>query len=127
MSHLLCVRVPFSPLGPGYPLSPFGPGPPGGPEMVPYAAKAHHSVVTNIYQLPLHESHFLLLLSCNASLRILTSEERHEVSRDVAIGTDDAALTGRSGGARWTGRALDCSHIRPQRALNQILLQQALI
>lgn len=58
---------------------------------------------------------------------MLTSEEFHEVSCDIAVGTDDAALTNWSGRARWTRGALNRSNVCPPRTLNQILLQQALI
>lgn len=58
---------------------------------------------------------------------MLTSEEVHEVSCDVAIGTDDTAVTRWSGGPRWTRGALNRSYICLQRTLNQIVLQKALI
>lgn len=58
---------------------------------------------------------------------MLTSEEVHKVSCDVAVGADDTALTGWSGRSRWTRGALNRSHIRLPGTLNHIGLQQALI
>lgn len=42
---------------------------------------------------------------------LLTSKELHEVSCDVAVGTNDTAVTRWSGGARWTLWALNRSYI----------------
>ncbi len=58
---------------------------------------------------------------------MLTSEEVHEVSRDVAVGTNDTALTRWSRRPGGTRGALNRSYIRPQRTFNHILLQQTLI
>lgn len=58
---------------------------------------------------------------------MLTSEELHEVSGDVAIGTDDPAVTRWPRWPRWTRGALNRSHICLQRSLDDIFLQQALI
>lgn len=62
-----------------------------------------------------------------SSLCVLTSEELHEVSGDIAIGTDDPAVTRWPRGSRWTRRALNRSHICLQWSLDNIFLQQALI
>lgn len=58
---------------------------------------------------------------------MLTSEEGHEVSCDVAVGADDTALTGWSGRSGWTRGTLNRSHVRLPGTLNHIVLQQALI
>lgn len=57
----------------------------------------------------------------------LTSEEVHEISCDVAVGTDDAAVprwSWRTGGTGW---ALNGSHIGFRIAIDTIFLQQPLI
>lgn len=65
---------------------------------------------------------------CDKSwLCVLTSEEVHEVSCDVAIGTNDAAIARWSGRSSWAGRALNGSYICQPGAVNQIVLQEALI
>lgn len=60
-------------------------------------------------------------------ITIFTSEEVHEISCDIAVGCEDAAVTRWSRRAWWAWRALDRPHIRGQRTATCIALQQALI
>ena len=133
MFHPLCLNVPFSPLGPGYPLSPLGPGPPGGPAMAPYPAREEqrHRVSHVNDEATFSNDTYVSLFHCCVQYVeshhsvTLTLEEHHEVSCDVAVGTEDAAHAGRSGGAGWSGGALDRSDVGLRGTLNQILLQHA--